>query len=78
MSEQRIALVTGAGQGIGAAIARHLGAAGCIVVLVDINSQQLALLSEQLDVQGIDNLPMTLDVTNKAGIEKSVAEVLER
>jgi len=78
MTDKRIAVVTGAGQGIGAAIARHLGAAGCTVVLVDINIDHLKQLSEQLNAEGIENVTVTLDVTNKAAIEKSFAEVIER
>ena len=33
MLMSKIALITGAGQGIGAAIAKYLGAAGCKLVL---------------------------------------------
>ena len=78
MSELRIAMITGAGQGIGAAIAQHLGASGCKLVLVDINKDHLSSLSKQLTDQGIENMPITLDVTKKAEIEKSFAAVIER
>ena len=78
MTEPRIALVTGAGQGIGAAIAKHLGAAGCKLILVDINSDHLSVLAKQLTDEGIDNMPITLDVTNKAAIEEAFAAVIER
>ncbi len=79
MSEQqRIALVTGAGQGIGAAISRHLGLAGCKLVLVDINAEHLSNLSQQLEKETIENLTITLDVTNKSDIEQSFAEVFKQ
>ena len=78
MSEQRIAVVTGAGQGIGAAIAKHLGASGCKLVLVDINNDHLMHLSKQLDDDGIENMPILLDVTNKSEIVKSFDAVKER
>jgi len=78
MSQQRIALVTGAGQGIGAAIARHLGLSGCKLVLVDINQDHLSQLSTQLNNEGIENLTVTLDVTNKDAIKKSFEKVIEQ
>ncbi len=73
----RIALVTGAGQGIGSAIARHLGLSGCKLVLVDINPEHLAKLSTKLDEESIENLTVTLNVTNKAAIRKSFDEVIK-
>jgi len=76
--QQRIALITGAGQGIGAAIARHLGLSGCKLVLVDINPDHLAQLSGQLNNEGIENLTVTLDVTNKEEIKKSLTDVVEQ
>ncbi len=75
---QKIALVTGAGQGIGAAIVQRLADEGCKLVLVDINTQQLALLSEQLDQQDVDNIPMTVDVTIKSEVERAVSQAVKR
>ncbi|MFD0687629.1 SDR family NAD(P)-dependent oxidoreductase [Actinomadura fibrosa] len=44
----RTALVTGAGSGLGAVIARHLGRAGCRVVLVGRNAGRLAAVRDGL------------------------------
>ncbi|RLA04672.1 MAG: beta-ketoacyl-ACP reductase [Gammaproteobacteria bacterium] len=78
MSDQPIAVVTGAGQGIGAAIVRKLGNSGCKVVMADINEQHLSELSSQLTEEGIENFPVTLDVTDKSAVEKTFADVIER
>lgn len=79
MSEsKRTAVVTGAGQGIGAAIATQLGEAGCNLILVDINDDHLSALSAELNAKNIENLPVKLDVTNKEAINQAFAEVIER
>ncbi len=74
----KVALITGAGQGIGAAIIQRLGSEGCRLVLVDINAEQLEKQSQQLKQQDIEHIVIALDVTNKSSIEQSIAGVVER
>lgn len=49
MNEERIAIVTGAGSGIGRAVAVQLGAAGYCVVLVSRNREKLEQTAEIVD-----------------------------
>ncbi len=76
--KQKVAFVTGAAQGIGAAIVRRLADEGCKLLLVDINSELLGVLSKQLDQQHIDNYPMTVNVTVKSEVEAAIAEAVKR
>ncbi|MER5374911.1 bifunctional aldolase/short-chain dehydrogenase [Streptomyces sp. NPDC002553] len=65
----RVALVTGAGSGIGKAIARRLVAEGACVVVADLNAQNAATVAEELG--GPDKaVAVTVDVTS----EEQIAE----
>jgi NAD(P)-dependent dehydrogenase (short-subunit alcohol dehydrogenase family) len=67
----RVAVVTGAGQGIGHAIARSLAAAGARVVVVDRNRDNGAAVADELAGMFIE-----LDVTDSAAVRSSVDTVL--
>ena len=63
----RVALVTGAGSGIGKAIARRLVAEGACVVVADLNSENAAAVAEELG--GPDKaVAVTVDVTSEEQI----------
>lgn len=66
-----VTVVTGAGQGIGAATARQLAAAGTRLVLVDLRPEGITTLASDLDVaHPVDggHLIAPLDVTDAAAV----------
>ena len=64
----RVALITGAGRGIGAAIARHLAEAGAQVVLVSRTTSELEAVAAAIEEAGGSALVRACDVTDSAGI----------
>lgn len=66
MSLDKVVLVTGASSGIGAAIARELGAAGAKVMLGARRTDRLAALADEITAKGGDALTRRLDVTDRA------------
>lgn len=68
----RVALVTGAGSGIGRAIAHRLVAEGACVVVADMNADGAAAVAEELG--GPDKaVPVTVDVTSEEQIAAAFA-----
>ena len=65
----RVAVVTGAGQGIGAACARALGEAGANVIVADMLSDRVAASVAALRGLGIAADGETLDVTKSAEVD---------
>jgi glycerol dehydrogenase len=73
--EGRVALVTGAARGIGAAITRALAASGAAVAMVDL----LAEVHEQaaaLESEGFRVLPVEADITSSAACSDVVRQTL--
>ncbi|CRM72502.1 SDR family NAD(P)-dependent oxidoreductase [Pseudomonas sp. 25 R 14] len=73
-----IALVTGAAQGLGYAIAAQLYAAGYAVVLSDLSLEAANASARRLDLSGERVLALRLDVGCKADFEQALAATLER
>src|SRR5210317_1084377 len=64
----KVALVTGAGRGIGQAIALRLADAGASVVVCDINADNARETSMTIENRGGKSLPVVADLGNTAGI----------
>jgi len=76
--EGKIALVTGASQGIGEAIARRLAAQGALVVCAARNEEALQSVSASIQAEGGKADHVCLDMSSAASIKAAVATVLER
>src|ERR1700720_2156198 len=72
----RVALVTGAGGGIGSAICRRLSADGAFVVAADINQGNAAQVAQVIEKTGRGALGLHLDVTKQEEWRSVVAETL--
>jgi len=75
--EGRVALVTGAGRGIGAATARALARAGAQVALVDKDSAGVTRTAEDIALAEGEALAFTADITDAFAIERLVDSVAE-
>ena len=73
--DDKIAIVTGAGQGIGRAIAEKLAAEGATVVVTDLNETTAKEVAGGI---GGDALAVRTDVTSRDSVGAMVAEVRER
>lgn len=72
----RVALVTGAGQGIGRAYAHALGEAGAAVAVVDLEGDLAQAVAGELAQKGIDAIAITADVTKVEQIQRMVDTVV--
>ncbi|HSO94669.1 MAG TPA: SDR family NAD(P)-dependent oxidoreductase [Acidimicrobiia bacterium] len=73
--EDRVALVTGAGQGVGAGIASRLAAAGATVAVNDVHADRAQAIADRITAAGGRARPAVADVTDLAAVETLVADV---
>lgn len=74
----QIALVTGAAQGLGHAIASRLYAAGHAVVFTDLSRERAQAAASEIDPNGERSLALKLDVASKDDFEAALAATLAR
>jgi 2-hydroxycyclohexanecarboxyl-CoA dehydrogenase len=70
--DNKIAIITGAGQGIGRGIAEKLAAEGATVVVTDVNE---ATAKETADAIGNGAVGIRADVTSRESVDAMVAQV---
>ena len=74
--QDRIAIVTGGGQGLGEALAYRLADEGCHVVVADINEENARKVAAAIEAKGRRALAMKTDVTKEAQVESMVAQTV--
>jgi len=72
------AFVTGAGSGIGRAIAHRLAAAGAPVAVADINLEAARACTDAICAAGGDALAVPVDVTDYASVRDAVRQTHDR
>ena len=77
--KDKIALITGAAQGLGEALAMRLAGEGCDLVLVDLQADAIHACAEKVAAaSGRTAVPVAGDVTSEADVEKAFATAVER
>ncbi len=76
--ENKVAMVTGAGSGIGEAIARRMAEEGATVVVADVNEKAAREVAAAIEREGRTAAAVLQDVADPASVEKSVDFSLEK
>lgn len=74
----RVALVTGAGSGLGAATARAFGDAGCAVACLDVNGSAAEDVRGELAQRDTAALALACDVSDAEAVAAAVSTVVRR
>jgi NAD(P)-dependent dehydrogenase (short-subunit alcohol dehydrogenase family) len=76
--ENKVAIVTGAGSGIGEAIARQLAEQGAMVVAADLNEKGASQVAAAIERDGRTAVGIRQDVGDPVSVKKSVEFALEK
>jgi 2,3-dihydro-2,3-dihydroxybenzoate dehydrogenase len=76
--EKKVALVTGAAQGIGEAVTIALSKQGYTVAAIDNNSDKLNILVEELKSQSLNVVGFTVDVADSIAVQKVTDEIEQK
>jgi 3-oxoacyl-[acyl-carrier protein] reductase len=74
----RVAVITGAGRGIGRDIARRLAREGVRVIGLDVNAADLELLPGELAQHGTEGDAFLCDIPDEARVNEVIGEVLAK
>jgi NAD(P)-dependent dehydrogenase (short-subunit alcohol dehydrogenase family) len=73
-----VAVVTGAASGIGLALADAFAAAGCSLVLADVEAEALRAAERRIAATGVDTLAVLTDVSKRDQVEALATQTIER
>ncbi len=75
--EGKVAIVTGAGSGIGRTTARRLSSEGALVVVVDVNGSSADDTGREIEAGGGRAIAITCDVSDESSVRAMVAATVE-
>ncbi len=76
--EHKAALVTGAGSGIGAAIARQFAAQGAKVAVLDLQPAAAEQVAAEIQVDGGEALAVTVDIADEAQVDAAFSSIVAK
>src|SRR6188474_760434 len=78
LSRGQVAVVTGAGSGIGFAMAEGFAKRGVNIVLADVQDDALAAAEQKIAAHGVETLAVKCDVSKQESVEALAAAAIER
>ena len=75
--QKRTAIITGAGRGIGAEIARRLASDGFNIAAIDLDEKGLDALTSDLRAQGHSAIGIVADISDEDAVEAAVARTAD-
>lgn len=74
--KDKVVIITGAGQGIGASYAQAFAEAGAAVVVADINEVGAKQVASRIEAAGSKAIAVTVDVSDKGSVEALFAQAV--
>lgn len=74
----RVALITGAGRGLGGTIARHFARAGADIVICDVNLAALEETRQAVEAIGARCMALDCDITSSSNVRAMFLAIVER
>jgi len=76
--KNKVAVITGAGGGLGKCLCTYFAGLGIKIVATDIDSKSLKTLEKEIRKKGGDILTFSLDITDYEGIKEAIDKVVKK